>query len=81
MFFLFFSGVLVIRSQDITQSGDDDAVTVQPLIWGSITTDASPSHVALSADNITLSVCVQKHAFPFALMYDVRSFAKKVLCA
>ena len=39
---------------------------------------SSPSFIALSSDNLTLIVCVQRPAGPFGLFYDVRAFARQV---
>ena len=46
--------------------------------WASVHTDKPPCHLALSSDNLTLAVVIEKCGFPFALMYDVRAFADKV---
>ena len=43
-----------------------------------VPTGASPSHILLSADDLTLAVCIKKDDTPFALMYDVRAFAAGV---
>ena len=43
-----------------------------------VSTGTSPSHILLSADDLTLAVCIKKDDTPFALMYDVRAFAAGV---
>ena len=39
----------------------------------------APSHLAVSADDLTLAVCIMKNSNAYALMYDIRSFAVKVI--
>ena len=43
-----------------------------------ISLPSCPSFIALSSDNLTLIVCVQRPAGPFGLFYDVRAFARQV---
>ena len=44
-------------------------------------TEAPPIHLALSADDLTLAVCINKNNIVCAKMYDVRVFATKVRTA
>ena len=43
-----------------------------------IPTPAPPLHVALSCDNITLSVCLQESGILKCYFYDIRSLSVKV---
>ncbi len=45
-----------------------------------IPTSAAPIHLALSSDNLTLSVCVNENGALKLYFYDVRALATKV-CA
>lgn len=43
-----------------------------------IPTPATPVHVALSSDNLTLSVCVNENGVVKLYFYDTRALANKV---
>ena len=57
--------------------GVGETVTDFP-VWTSVNTGSPPCHLALSSDDLTLSVCVTRAAGVFALMFDIRAFAKQV---
>lgn len=75
-------GFKVLRQDQLSQKlGEVDkiATIVEDFDFlSAINTGSEPTHIALSADDLNLAVCVLKNGIPFAYMYDVRSFAEKV---
>ena len=73
--------VVVIKVEDIIQI-DEKIVSkkteVSSFPHKAILLPSSPSFVSLSADNLTLMVCLTKSGCPVGWMYDVRAFARQV---
>lgn len=47
-------------------------------LWMQVSTDSSPSHLAVCTDGITLAVCVHKKGHPFVEIFEIKSLANKV---
>ena len=79
---MFLLGFKVLRQADLSQrlqGVDKMAAVVEDFpFWAYVGLGQAPTHVAVSADDHTLAVCIIKGGCPFALMYDVRAFANKV---
>ncbi|XP_022254420.1 nuclear pore complex protein Nup214-like isoform X2 [Limulus polyphemus] len=74
----FHKGFKVLKLDDILSiDADKDKARIECEEYPCIKVDLQkqPVHLALSSDNMTLAVCVTKNDYPFALMYDIRSFA------
>ena len=76
------SGFVVLRTADVVSRGLEqqkaNALVDDFAFWAAVPTATSPSHVALSSDELTLAVCVVKSGAIFAQMYDARAFADQV---
>lgn len=76
-------GFTVLRTADLTVKASETEkvanTTVEDLSrWSEVVCRAPPTLVTLSADDLTLAVCVTEQGLSFAHMYDVRAFADKV---
>ncbi|XP_076346690.1 nuclear pore complex protein Nup214-like [Tachypleus tridentatus] len=74
----FHEGFKVLKLDDILNiDADRDKARMECEDYPCLKVDLQkqPIHLALSSDNMTLAVCVIKNDYPFALMYDIRSFA------
>ena len=75
-------GVRVLQSEELRRQGMEgrgvgDTLTDFP-VWVTVDTASPPCHLALSSDDLTLSVCVTRPSGVFALMFDTRVFARQV---
>ena len=82
VYFLSLLGFKVLKTTDLVRidkaTEDKKVVLADFPFWASVDTVAMPTHIALSADEVTLSVCAEVNGDVEALMYDVRAFAQKV---
>ncbi|XP_013420263.1 nuclear pore complex protein Nup214 isoform X2 [Lingula anatina] len=61
---------------DANESDKNKVVTDLPM-WTVVSTESAPTHLALSNDDMTLAVCVEREGLPLVLLYDIRVFAEK----
>lgn len=77
-----YSGYKVIQTCEFEKLGEEPAKAAAVFndipTWATVITGTPPSHIAISSDSLTLSVCVLRQGLTFALMYDVRAFAAQV---
>ena len=75
-------GFKVLRTGDLVVKGMERAGVGDTIVdfpeWAKVDTASPPCHLALSSDDLTLSVCVTRGAGVFALMFDIRAFATQV---
>ena len=75
-------GVRVLQTEELRRQGMEgrgvgDILTDFP-VWVTVDTVSPPCHLALSSDDLTLSVCITRPSGVFALMFDTRAFARQV---
>ena len=81
--FDFFSGLkfatttsIFIKAKDVQKP---TSTVMEDFPFVPVKIGIAPSHLAVSADDLTLAVCIMKNSNAYALMYDIRSFAAKVI--
>ena len=80
--YVYVAGFRVLRTEDLVVKGMErkrvGETIVDLAVWSKVDTTSPPCHLALSSDDLTLSVCVTRAAGVFALMFDIRAFATQV---
>ena len=66
---------IFIKAKDVKKP---TSTIVEDLPLADVKLGTTPSHLAVSADDLTLAVCIIKNNNAYALMYDIRSVGAKV---
>lgn len=72
--------VKIIKVADLVQidNASSKKTEISSYPFKEILLPSRPTFVALSSDNLTLIVCIQKSGCPVGWLYDVRGFARQV---
>ena len=80
--YVYVAGFKVLRMEDLVVKGMERAGVGDTIVdfpeWAKVDVASPPCHLALSSDDLTLSVCITRAAGVFALMFDIRAFAIQV---